>query len=96
MSSPNLTLKPAAAEPSGGASKLFQPLTIANGQITLKHRVVHAPLTRNRGVPLKESTPEQPNRVWIPDDLVAEYYAQRATDGGLMISEGLPPSLRVS
>ncbi|KAI1103313.1 FMN-linked oxidoreductase [Jackrogersella minutella] len=74
-------------------SKLFQPLAIANGKITLKHRVVFAPLTRNRGTPYAESTPEKPNRVWIPNDLMAEQYAQRTTDGGLLISEAIPPSL---
>ncbi|KAL4977182.1 hypothetical protein BDW66DRAFT_159038 [Aspergillus desertorum] len=75
-------------------SMLFQPLAINNGKITLKHRVVHAPLTRNRGVPESPvSTPERPNRVWYPGDLVVEYYRQRATDGGLIISEGIPPSL---
>ncbi|KAL1621751.1 putative 12-oxophytodienoate reductase [Diplodia seriata] len=80
--------------PKGPASKLFTPLDIANGNITLKHRVVLAPLTRNRGVPLStESTPEKPNRIWFPDDVVAEHYRQRTTDGGLLISEGLPPSL---
>ncbi|KAJ6015111.1 Flavin oxidoreductase hxnT [Penicillium herquei] len=78
----------------GEHSALFQPLVIANGGITLSHRVVHAPLTRNRGVPEKEiSTPDAPNRVWIPGDLMVEYYSQRATEGGLIISEGIPPSL---
>lgn len=77
-------------------SKLFTPLRIANGKIELKHRVVLAPLTRNRGLPLDaHAHPEKPNRIWYPDDLVAEYYSQRATDGGLLISEGLPPSLQV-
>jgi 2,4-dienoyl-CoA reductase-like NADH-dependent reductase (Old Yellow Enzyme family) len=78
------------------SSKLFQPLQIANGKIELKHRVIHAPLTRNRGTPLAESTPEKPNRVWIPNEHVVDYYTQRATPGGLLISEGLPPSLEVS
>ncbi|KAK5994186.1 Flavin oxidoreductase hxnT [Cladobotryum mycophilum] len=78
----------------GLESKLFQPLTIGNGKITLKHRVIHAPLTRNRGTPLKpNSTLENPNRIWFPNDLIVEYYTQRATNGGLIISEGLPPSL---
>ncbi|KAL2010601.1 hypothetical protein VTN00DRAFT_6408 [Thermoascus crustaceus] len=78
----------------GAKSKLFEPLTIANGKITLKHRVIMAPLTRNRGTPLnKESIPENPNRVWVPNDVMVEYYAQRATEGGLQISEGIPPSL---
>lgn len=80
----------------GANSKLFEPLTIANGKITLKHRVILAPLTRNRGTPLNlKSTPENPNRIWVPNDLMAEYYAQRTTDGGLLISEGIPPSLEV-
>lgn len=77
-------------------SRLFEPLAIANGKITLKHRVVHAPLTRNRGTPVNaESTRENPNRVWLPNDHIVEYYTQRATDGGLIISEGLPPNLEV-
>ena len=82
---------------TGAASKLFEPITIADGKITLKNRVVMAPLTRNRGTPLNaDSTPENPNRIWLPNDLMKEYYSQRATDGGLIISEGLPPSLEVS
>lgn len=55
--------------------KLFTPLKI--GPTTLKHRVVMAPLTRSRSI--------QPNS--IPGDLMAEYYAQRASDGGLIIGE---------
>lgn len=94
MTAPYLTPAPGNVT-SGSLSKLFSPLTIANGRIILKHRVVHAPLTRNRGVPLVQGTPEHPNRIWVPDDLVAEYYEQRTTDGGLLISEGIPPSLRV-
>ncbi|KAJ5086988.1 Flavin oxidoreductase hxnT [Penicillium alfredii] len=75
-------------------SALFQPLAIANGKHILRHRIIHAPLTRNRGVPLNPtSTPDEPNRIWIPGDLVVQYYAQRATEGGLIISEGIPPSL---
>ncbi|KAK2770527.1 hypothetical protein FQN53_005499 [Emmonsiellopsis sp. PD_33] len=75
-------------------SKLFQPWKIGNGKIELKHRVVLAPLTRNRGTPLQaESTPENPNRIWVPNDLMVEYYTQRTTEGGLLISEGVAPSL---
>ncbi|KAA8900171.1 hypothetical protein FN846DRAFT_781932 [Sphaerosporella brunnea] len=55
------------------ANKLFSPLKI--GRYTLKHRVVLAPLTRVR-------SPEH-----IPDQKVVDYYAQRASDGGLLISE---------
>lgn len=75
--------------------KLFSPLKIADGKIELKHRVVLAPLTRNRCLPLQEDDPETGtyNRVWVPDELVAEYYSQRTTDGGLLISEGIAPSL---
>jgi 2,4-dienoyl-CoA reductase-like NADH-dependent reductase (Old Yellow Enzyme family) len=83
--------------PLGAASMLFQPMTIGNGKITLDHRVVLAPLTRNRGTPLNtESTPEKPNRIWLPNDLMVEYYNQRSTKGGLIITEGVPPSLEVS
>jgi hypothetical protein len=82
---------------TGKDSGLFRPLTISNGNITLEHRVVHAPLTRNRGEPLSStSTPDHPNRIWVPGDVVVEYYSQRATKGGLIISEGIPPSLEVS
>jgi 2,4-dienoyl-CoA reductase-like NADH-dependent reductase (Old Yellow Enzyme family) len=52
-----------------------------------------APMTRNRGVPLAEGTPEEPNRIWLADDLHAEYYGQRATQGGLIITEGTQISL---
>lgn len=77
-------------------SALFRPLTIANGKITLRHRIIHAPLTRNRGLPANPiSTAENPNRIWIPGDLVIDYYSQRASEGGLIISEGIPPSLEV-
>ncbi|KAI0176925.1 NADH:flavin oxidoreductase/NADH oxidase [Pestalotiopsis sp. NC0098] len=75
---------------------LFTPLTIANGRIQLQHRVIMAPMTRNRGVPLTEGTPEAPNRTWLADDLVALYYGQRASPGGLLITEGIPPSIEAS
>lgn len=70
-------------------------MTIGGERIQLYHRIVHAPLTRNRGTPLAENTMDRPNRVWIANDLMAEYYSQRATKGGLMITEGVPPSLEV-
>jgi len=76
-------------------SKLFAPMTIGNGKTKLDHRVVLAPLTRNRGTPLAESTAEKPNRIWLPNDLMTEYYSQRTTKGGLLITEGVPPSLEV-
>jgi N-ethylmaleimide reductase len=54
---------------------LFQPLQV--GPYTLSHRVVMAPLTRMRA-----TVPGN-----IPNGLNAEYYGQRATDGGLIIAE---------
>jgi len=85
------------SSPTHADSALFTPLTIGNGKIQLAHRVILAPLTRNRGTPLKaESTAEDPNRVWLPNEMMAEYYAQRASEGGLVITEGVPPSLEVS
>lgn len=54
---------------------LFTPLTL--GALKLKHRVVMAPLTRMRAT--------RPGNV--ANDLNAQYYGQRATDGGLIIAE---------
>lgn len=70
-------------------SALFTPLTINAGGITLSHRIVMAPMTRNRGIPVNIG---RPNRAWKPSPSVATYYAQRATPGGLIITEGIPPS----
>lgn len=57
--------------------KLFQPFS-ENG-LELKNRVVLAPLTRSRAIDN------------IPNDLMAEYYAQRS-EAGLLITEGTSPS----
>ena len=54
---------------------LFSAVDI--GAIHLKHRVVMAPLTRSRS--------NQPDG--IPGNLMLEYYSQRSSDGGLIISE---------
>ena len=56
-------------------NEIFSELRL--GALTLTHRVVMAPLTRSRSV--------QPNS--IPGDLMAGYYARRASDGGLIITE---------
>lgn len=56
-------------------STLFTPVSF--GPMHLKHRVVMAPLTRSRSI--------QPDSV--PGDLMREYYAQRTSDGGFLISE---------
>ena len=61
--------------------KLFSPTQI--GPITLSHRVVMAPLTRSRSL--------QPGD--IPSDLMREYYSQRASDGGFIISEATSISI---
>lgn len=47
------------------------------GDVSLKHRVVMAPLTRMRA-----SLPG-----FVPNEMMIEYYTQRASDGGLIISE---------
>ena len=52
---------------------LFEPTSL--GAITLANRIVMAPLTRNRA-----------GAGFVPGDLTAEYYAQRAS-AGLIISE---------
>jgi N-ethylmaleimide reductase len=54
---------------------LMQPIKL--GALELKHRVLMAPLTRSRAT-------------WpglIPNDLMALYYEQRASEGGLIIGE---------
>jgi N-ethylmaleimide reductase len=56
---------------------LFSPYSL--GGLLLKNRMVMAPMTRSRAI----------NN--LPNDLMAEYYAQRA-DAGLMITEGVSPS----
>jgi N-ethylmaleimide reductase len=61
--------------------RLFTPAQI--GPYSLSHRVVMAPLTRMRSGPGN-----------IPGDLMVEYYRQRASKGGLIISEATPVSIR--
>lgn len=65
-------------------SSLFSATQV--GPIPLKHRIVMAPLTRSRA--------ELPGGV--PSKLMLEYYTQRASNGGLIISEGtsISPSAR--
>eukprot|EP00882_Tetradesmus_deserticola_P013553 GHRQ01014389.1.p1 GENE.GHRQ01014389.1~~GHRQ01014389.1.p1 ORF type:complete len:187 (+),score=43.90 GHRQ01014389.1:193-753(+) len=55
------------------AQPLFTPLKL--GDLELQHRIVMAPLTRCRA----------PNNVPVP--VMATYYGQRATPGGLIITE---------
>ena len=56
-------------------NSLFSPLAI--GPLRLAHRVVMAPLTRMRATIPGE----------FPNEMNAEYYEQRATEGGLIIAE---------
>lgn len=60
---------------------LLSPIQL--GALRLKHRVIMAPLTRSRSI--------QPDS--IPGDLMRTYYEQRASDGGLIISEATNISL---
>lgn len=55
------------------SDKLFEPLRI--GALTLPHRIIMSPLTRARAGASR-----------IPNELMAEYYSQRAS-AGLIISE---------
>ncbi len=57
--------------------KLFLPAKL--GQLTLKNRIVMAPMTRCRAIGN------------VPNELMAEYYGQRA-GAGLIITEGTAPS----
>ena len=63
------------------SNALFTPTAL--GALRLKHRVIMAPLTRSRSV--------QPDSV--PGDLMRKYYEQRASDGGLIITEATNISL---
>jgi N-ethylmaleimide reductase len=58
-------------------SILFSPATL--GPLTLQNHLVIAPMTRNRAVGN------------VPNDLMVEYYQQRAT-AGLIVTEGTSPS----
>jgi N-ethylmaleimide reductase len=57
---------------------LFAPTTL--GPLTLRNRLVMAPMTRSRA---REAN--------TPNDLMAEYYGQRA-GAGLVVTEGVSPS----
>jgi N-ethylmaleimide reductase len=59
--------------------RLFEPLRV--GRLTLKNRIVMAPMTRCRAVDIN-----------VPSDLVVEYYAQRA-GAGLIVTEATQVSV---
>ena len=62
-------------------SKLYSPLQL--GPYTLSHRVALAPMTRLRTI--------QPGD--IPSPMMAKFYGQRASEGGLEIVEGVSISV---
>jgi len=57
--------------------KLFEPTKLGN--LELKNKIVMSPMTRSRAIDN------------VPNDLMAEYYGQRAS-AGLIITEGTSPS----
>lgn len=63
-------------------AKLYTPAKL--GRYTLSHRVALAPMTRLRTI--------QPGD--IPSSMMAEFYGQRASRGGLEIVEGVSISIR--
>ncbi|WWC92566.1 uncharacterized protein L201_007525 [Kwoniella dendrophila CBS 6074] len=67
-------------QPRNDTGNLFKPIHL--GDMALKHKIVMAPMTRLRAG--KEDG--------IPNDWSIEYYSSRATDGGLIIAEGISPS----
>lgn len=62
---------------------LFKPLQV--GSMKLEHRIVLAPLTRMRAT--KES-----DGVYVANELLVEHYSQRASKGGLLLTEATPIS----
>jgi len=75
-----------AFKPLAGTT-LFSPLQI--GAVKLEHRIVQAPCTRMRGELESEG-------IWAPGDIMVEYYAQRASKGGLLLTEATNISRLVS
>ena len=64
-----------ASLPTEKAPHLLAPLTLANGQ-EVQTRVALAPLTRGRSGPTR-----------VPNDIMVEYYAARAENTGIVITE---------
>lgn len=67
------TQNPLSAEPGDGRAPLLSPYKL--GDLTLKNRMVMAPMTRSRAIDGN-----------VPNPLAIEYYAQRAS-AGLIITE---------
>ncbi|CAH2052265.1 unnamed protein product [Thlaspi arvense] len=62
------------ASQGNSTDTLFSPYKM--GRFSLSHRVVLAPMTRCRAMN------------GVPNAALGEYYAQRTTPGGFLISEG--------
>jgi 2,4-dienoyl-CoA reductase-like NADH-dependent reductase (Old Yellow Enzyme family) len=75
-------MSPAGFKPLADTA-LFTGLQL--GALRLDHRVVLAPLTRMRAT--KES-----DGIFVPNDMNVEYYKQRATKGGFLLTEATPIS----
>lgn len=71
-------------QPNGAEMTVNHWDGIRVGKLQLEHRIVLSPLTRARCP------------VGLPTEMNVEYYSQRATKGGLLISEGIHPSIMVS
>lgn len=88
---PTVANMPKADSPTGFKqlqdTALFTPFKL--GAIQLEHRIVQAPLTRMRST--KES-----EGVTVPNDLNVEYFSQRASKGGLQLTEATDISKFVS
>ncbi|TIA16976.1 FMN-linked oxidoreductase [Aureobasidium pullulans] len=82
MNTKPITIMPSAISPPAFSplkdTVLFKPWKLGN--ITLEHRLVQAPLTRMRCSKNEEG-------INIPSDLMVEYYGQRASKGGLQLTE---------
>ena len=65
---------------------LISPLRLGHSPFTLKHRIVMAPMTRIRA---NEDT-------FAPTPIMAEYYEQRASEGGLIITEATHISIEAT
>ena len=72
------SLRAAARRATMPQKALFTPIRLHPG-LTLSHRVVLAPLTRNRA--------SEPSL--CANELHVDYYAQRASEGGLLITEAI-------
>ncbi|KAI4707499.1 hypothetical protein J4E89_007603 [Alternaria sp. Ai002NY15] len=73
---------PKADSPTGfkplKETALFSPFKL--GPLDLEHRIVQAPLTRMRAT-------KEEDGVFVPKELHVEYYSQRASKGGLQLTE---------